>query len=293
MDISTMKNVATRIGGRSVLKLRKYSPQILTGVGIAGGITSAVMASMATLHLEERMDKMKDHLETIKLGRTEGLLDHQQFQRESALIYTSAVLSIGRLYAPAASVGLLSIACIISAQGIMQKRNASLVAAYAAVDKSFKEYRKRVEAQLGEEGERKIRYDVEEIEEHDTEEGVVRKVAKHNAISPYAKFFDEYNPNWAKNADYNLMFLRSQQMSANDMLHARGHVFLNEVYDMLGMDRTKAGATVGWVRGNGDDCIDFGIYRDSDNEALRAFVNGQERSILLDFNVDGVILDLI
>ena len=61
---------------------------------------------------------------------------------------------------------------------------------------------------------------------------------------------------------------------------------------MLGIPRSQAGAVVGWVLGEGDDYIDFGMF-DGNNMATRDFVNGYERSILLDFNVDGVIYDLI
>ena len=90
----------------------------------------------------------------------------------------------------------------------------------------------------------------------------------------------------------NLFFLKAQQTNANVQLTVRGHVFLNEVYDMLGLPRTAAGAIVGWVRGNGDDVIDFGIW--DNNDINSDFVNGYNRSkILLDFNVDGVIYDII
>ena len=98
------------------------------------------------------------------------------------------------------------------------------------------------------------------------------------------------------------MFLRRQQDYANEVLKSRGHLFLNEVYDMLGIPRTKAGQVVGWIYNednpNGDNYVDFGIYdlsnlSDSQKERKMAFVNGQEYSILLDFNVDGPIYDLI
>ena len=113
-----------------------------------------------------------------------------------------------------------------------------------------------------------------------------------NGLSVYARFFDEGCEQWSKNPEYNLMFLRSQQNYYNDMLKSRGHVFLNEVYDALGIPRTQAGAVVGWmISDNGDNFIDFGVF-DGDRPRARDFVNGYERSILLDFNVDGVIYDL-
>ena len=91
------------------------------------------------------------------------------------------------------------------------------------------------------------------------------------------------------------MFLRKQQEWANELLKSRGHVFLNEVYDMLGIPRTKSGQIVGWVYNSNDEYsdnyIDFGVY--DGGARSRAFVNGYEKAILLDFNVDGVIYDLI
>ena len=90
-----------------------------------------------------------------------------------------------------------------------------------------------------------------------------------------------------------MLFLRTQQNYANDLLKARGHLFLNEVYSMLGIPHTSAGAIVWWTIGaGGDNYVDFGIFT-RDSQVVREFVNGYERSILLDFNVDGVIWDMI
>ena len=114
--------------------------------------------------------------------------------------------------------------------------------------------------------------------------------------SDYAKFFDEGCREWDKDPEYNLTFLKCQENYANDLLKSKGHLFLNEVYDMLGIPRTKAGQIVGWIYDEenpiGDNYVDFGIY-DVYKEANRNFVNGYERNILLDFNVDGDILSKI
>ena len=114
--------------------------------------------------------------------------------------------------------------------------------------------------------------------------------------SDYARFFDAASPCWQNDPEYNLMFLKAQQQYANDLLRAKGRLFLNDVYDMLGIEKTKAGQVVGWVydreNPNGDNFVDFGIY-DMSKERVRAFVNGYETNILLDFNVDGNIWDLM
>ncbi len=295
MNIGNITNAVTRCGHRGVLVTKKYSPQILTGVGIVSGIASTVLASKATLQLEDKIDDMRKHVENANNLLDRKSITEQEHRKEVAYIYLRSSLAIGKLYAPAASVGVAGIACVISAQGIMQRRNAALTAAYVALEKGFNEYRKRVETALGEDEELKLRYGITEEEIHDTEKGEVRTVQKAdpNAVSIYAKFFDEGNPNWTKTPEYNMLFIKSQQNYANDLLHSRGHVFLNDVYDMLGIERTRAGAVVGWVLSkDGDNYIDFGLYR-GDSERVREFVNGYERSILLDFNVDGVVLDKI
>ena len=137
------------------------------------------------------------------------------------------------------------------------------------------------------------------VDEKTGEEKVTKKtvnVADPNNYSSYARFFDDGCTGWTKDPEYNLMFLKKQQRYANDLLKSRGHLFLNEVYDMLGIPRTKAGQVVGWIYDeeypNGDNFVDFGIY-DLYNEKARDFVNGYERTILLDFNVDGDIMNLI
>lgn len=114
-----------------------------------------------------------------------------------------------------------------------------------------------------------------------------------NEVSPYAVFFDETCPGWLPNSEMNKMFLVQQQNYANELLRAKGYLFLNEAYNIIGAPRTKAGQVVGWIYDEnnpiGDNFVDFGIY----NIRNRSFVNGYEKSILLDFNVDGCILDLI
>ena len=209
------------------------------------------------------------------------------------------------MYAPAVIVGGLSITAILTGHNITRKRNIALAAAYTAVDKSFKEYRGRVVERFGEALDKELKYGIktQEVEEvtvnEDGSESVVKKtvdVMDPNNISEYARFFDDGCKGWTKDPEYNLMFLKDQQRYANDLLQSKGHLFLNEVYDMLGIPRTKAGQVVGWIYDEkhpvGDNFVDFGIY-DMHRTPNRDFVNGYERTILLDFNVDGSILDLI
>lgn len=300
----------TRALNRAALKIRKHSPEILVASGIVGVVTSTVMACKATTKIDEVLTESKEHVEMTKKyvednGFTEKYTEND-YKKDLTIMYTQRGVKLAKLYAPAVILGTVSITAILAGHNILRKRNVALAAAYATVDKGFKEYRGRVIERFGEELDKELKYnikakDVEEVKvnEETGKEEITKQtvnVADPNAYSDYARFFDDGCTGWTKDPEYNLMFLKDQQRYANDRLQSKGSLFLNEVYDMLGIPRTKAGACVGWIFDEknpvGDNFVDFGIY-DMYNERKRDFVNGYERTILLDFNVDGNILDLI
>lgn len=284
---------------RPVIKVaRRHGPEILTGAGIVSGVATVVLASRATLKVEPIVDEAGvdialQHERTNLVKDGERVVTDDEINYEVRKIKISSALKIAKLYIPAVSVGVLSVSCVLGAHGIMRKRNVALVGAYHALEQSFEAYRKRVAQEFGEEKEADIRRGFRDEERTVKGEKQVVTHIDPNGISQYARFFDESSSSWSKTPEYNLVFLRAQQQYANDLLIARGHVFLNDIYDALGLERSQAGQVVGWVVGpDGDNFIDFGIY-DGDNDRKRMFVNGQERNILLDFNVDGVIIDKI
>lgn len=285
---------------RHLLVGKKNSPAILFGVGVAGVIGSTVLACRATLKLEEVLDKAQSDLEIankLAVAVVEGEdveYSNSDKNRDTAVIYARGIISVGKLYAPAVILGVGSISALTASHNILTKRNIALTAAYTAVDRAFNEYRERVVEKYGEDQDRIFRYDTEKVEiVNENGKKVVVDRAGPGAASMYARFFDPLSTEWNKESEYNMVFLRCQQNYANDLLKARGHVFLNDVYDMLGLPRSSAGSVVGWVISyDHDNYIDFGIFQ-GDNAAARDFVNGRENSILLDFNVDGVIYDKI
>lgn len=299
MNLTTIKNAVTSRAGRQALKLQKNSPTLLVGAGVVGVVATAVLASKATLGLEEVLDEHEEKLAKRATLIREGnpKYTEQMSSQDLVLIHVQTAGKIARLYGPALLVGTATVSCFVSSHNILNRRNAALTAAYATVDKAFKEYRERVREQLGDEIDERFASDTETIEETDEngKKTTREAVAVEGRHSPYATFFDQYNNNWNKSdPSMNVYFLRMQQSWLNDRLKARGHVFLNEVYDMLGLPRTKAGAVVGWVYGSGgDDYIDFGLYRDGNEDSVYDFLTGRESAILLDFNVDGVIYDKI
>ena len=304
-----MKEKMIKMYNNSKNMVQKHSPEILAGVGVVGVVASTVMACKATMKLNDILEESKETRDKIREvesnPRYEEQYSHEDAKKDLTINYTQTGLKIAKLYAPAVILGSASLGCLLASNDILRKRNAALSAAYMTVDKSFKEYRQRVVDRFGEEVEKEIRYNIkaEEVTStvvaEDGSETTVTETVKTmdpNLYSDYAKFFDEASPYWQKDPEYNFMFLKSQQQYANDLLKARGRLFLNEVYEMLGIDKTKAGQIVGWVYNPedpiGDNFVDFGIF-DMSKERVRAFVNGYEPNILLDFNVDGNIWDLM
>jgi hypothetical protein len=268
--------------------MRKSSPQLLFAGGIIGVVGSTILACRATLKLSETVDEVERQVEEVKILRLEDDNRHQELIR----VYASGAGSIIKLYGPSIVIGGLSIAALTGSHVTLTRRNTALMAAYSAISSSFEAYRERVRAQIGVDNERDIYHAIESYVEVDGTDGKKKElvpVIDPNKMSQYARFFDEASPNWQKHPEYNRVFVQCQQNWLNDLLQARGHVFLNEVYDALGIPHSQAGAVVGWVIGNGDNFIDFNMF-DAYNSR---FVNGMERSILLDFNVDGVIWNLL
>ncbi len=309
---SELMTKASRFVNKAGLQLKKHSPEILMVAGVVGTVASTVLACRATTKVSKVLEEKKLNIEQVHdcLENKDIEYTEEDSKKDLTIIYAQTGVEIVKLYAPAVVVGALSITGIVAGHTILKKRNIALAAAYAVVDKGFKDYRKRVVDRFGEQLDKELRYNIKakEVEEIVVDKNGNEKVEKtiinavdgnpSEEISEYARFFDVFNTDeHQKDPEYNLMFLRKQQDWANEKLKARGHLFLNEVYDMLGIPRSKTGQVVGWIydekdpKHKGDNYVDFGIYKNT--EANRRFVNGYEYNILLDFNVDGVIYDLI
>lgn len=294
-----MKSV-NGVASKTVMKLKKHSPEILVMAGIAGTVVSAVLACKATTKVAEILDETKGTLDTIHEGMETGAINGQEYttedgKKDTVVVYAQTGMKLAKLYAPAIILGTLSITSILASNNILRKRNVALGAAYAAIDKSFKEYRGRVIERFGEQVDTELKYGIkakkfEEIEV-DPETGKEKKVKKTvmvadpNLQSDYAVYFDSKSRNYETNPDYNRMFLKAQQAFANDKLQTRGHLFLNEVLDDLDLPRTPAGQIVGWTKDGPDGYVNFRIV-----EVERETEDGRhEPAFLLDFNVEGNI----
>ena len=296
---------------RSIINLkmngRKYSPEILLGLGIAGAITGTVLACIATSKLPEIKTEKEDELEDMHKSFETSDQPHSEedLKKATTKIYVKTGLRYAAAFTPAVLTTTASIACLISGNTILRRRLMGAAAAYALVSESFSKYRDRVSERFGDEVEKELRYN---ITKQDVTKTVVNAKGKKkekiesikamdpNDLSCYAKIYDDGNIGWTKDPEANLKFLLCQQNAANKRLKHDGFLFLNDVYEMLGFLRTPAGQLVGWVYDEkcpiGDNFVDFGIFN-VNNQKKRDFVNGYERSIILDFNVDGSILKFL
>lgn len=295
MNTGLMSKV-TQNTSRLLLKAKINSPTILIGVGVVGVVGTVVLASRATLKVSEKVDGFEGEVTSLKTLR--DMSEVPDYKKRLTGLYLKHGGDILRSYMPTIIVGTLSVSALIGSHVILKNRNAALAAAYMVVDEAYEQYRKNVRNLFGDEQDKELAHGIIEklIDGEDDEEPKkIKIIDSHQTASKYARFFDEYSREWEKNPEYNLMFLKSIETRMNNLLHARGHVFLNEVYDALGFDRTPEGQVVGWrSTGDGDHYVDFGLYDiTSSSSAKRAFVNGNEYSVLLDFNVDGPIQELI
>lgn len=286
------------------LKLAKHSPEICVVTGIAAGIAATVFACKATLRVNEVLEFHQDTMNNINKirkmaeeGNPVNGYSVEEADKEKYILFLKTTVEMGKLYAPSIFLGAVSIGLILGGHHILAKRNAALGLAYAGLQKAYDEYRIRVRDEVGEEKEldifKGVRTRVEELESK-TGKPVKKKVTElDHPASPYTRLFDEGSRWWKKDAEQNKFFLQMQENHMNDLLRLRGHLFLNEVFDALDLPRTKMGAVCGWVYGgDGDSFVSFGIW-DATKAETRAFINGAERNIWLDFNCDGVIYDLI
>ncbi len=294
-------------------KLKKHSPEILVVAGVAGIVTSTVMACKATTKVNDIVDEAKETIDKIHDSVNKGLhtSDGEEYTEEVAnkdlaIVYVQTGWKFVKLYGPAVALGVASVGCMIGSNRILRKRNVALAAAFKAVDNSFKEYRGRLIDRFGKDLDRELRFGIKakEVEETVVDENgnettvtkTVDTIDPNTAHSLYSVVWCEGSNGWTKNAELNKVFLIQQQNYANDKLKMNGILTLNEVYDMVGAPRTAYGQIAGWVWTEdstvGDNFVDFGIF-DIHNEKACDFVNLREKSIVLDFNCIGNILEYI
>lgn len=316
--LAIMDNVS-RTFHKVGFKFKKHSPEILVVTGVIGTVASAVLACKATTKATIVMDETKKKAayinEGVEKGEVLGVLENgeegiipysaEDGKNDLKIVYAQTGLQMVKLYAPSIILGALSITSILAGHNILRKRYAASAVAYAMLDQSFKDYRKRVVDRFGAELDRELKYNIkkEEVEEVVTNEDGTETIVKttvdtadFNKYSEFAIIFDETCKGWTRNAESNKFFLLQVQNWANEQLKRKGFLFLNDVYEMIGTMKTEAGFVVGWLYDKNsdkyDNQVDFFLF-DIHDKQKRRFINGHEKSVIVDFNVDGNILKMM
>ena len=304
-DIS---NTFKRVVGNAKLKGKQYAPEILLVTGIISGVATVVVACKATLKTPEIVDEAKEQVDAIHKiteAQKDGLKDNEEEytsedrKKDLAIVYVQTTAKFAKVYAPSIVLGAVSLTSILASRNVMKTRNAALASAYAIVDKTFKDYRERVVERFGEKVDNELRYNVkaktiERIEVNEDGEAITKRetvevIDKSSVDNDIVKWYDRKCLGWEKDADLRGLFLINTQRYLNDKLQAQGHLFLNEVYDALGIQRTIIGTEMGWIYDPEDpsrhNYVDLGLK----NPFNSPFFNGDEDEALLTFNFDGSI----
>lgn len=308
---------ANRTLNRAGLKLKKHSPEILVVSGIIGFVGTAVLAYKAAPKVNDILEETKNAVDGVKKVAADPeayvteahpeLYTEEDAKKDLTTIYVQTGVELVKACAPVVTTAVLSTTAILAGHNILRKRYVATAAAYTVLEQNFKDYRGRVIERFGKAMDNELRYNIKakEIEEtvvnEDGSETTVKKtveVADPNSFGDYVRFFDESALGYEKNnPEYNLYFLKNALNYLNDQLQSRGHLFLNEVFDQLGFPRTRVGSVVGWIydpsNPNIDSYVSFGNIFDINNSDKREFINGHEPAILLEFNCQGPIYDLI
>lgn len=313
---------ATQMLSKTAFKLKKASPTIMVVGAAIGGVTATVLACKATLKAQdilaehktgvEKIHKAKDKVDSGEIELSEGeTYTEKDMKDDITKQYLKTGLKLAKVYAPAVGLGAASLGCMFGSHHIMTKRNATLTAAYIALEQTFNSYKNRVTDRFGERVQHELEQNIKavEVETKKVDENGVEEVIKEykdiaeQADDPCSLIFDETVDTWERDADRNRNYLLLMQSAANRRLRTQGHLFLNEVLTMIGTHggqslRTPTGQIVGWIYDPNNTSlqnhVDFGITNYvPNNEALNSFIRGEERSVIMHFNCDGVIIDKI
>lgn len=292
----------SRMSSRSVLKVRKNSPTILVVAGVVGLGVTAVLAAKATPRASVVVNEHK--AQRVQIGdvpkkNTVSKEARKDVQVQVLELYYNTGLELTKVYGPTLVVGTLSACSVLYGHKILQGRHVATLTAYSGLTEQFAAYRGRVRQTLGEKAEREIFNGAhgEYVEDpNHPGEYKLQPVYPDGDLTPTSTqvWFDDKNAYYKLDPEINKMHLNAVQEHMNQKLNVYGHVFLNEVKDALALPRTADGQMLGWVygAGTGDNFIDFGHLSNTD-PATDEFRQGLRPDVLLNFNVDGVVYDLI
>ena len=291
----------SRFTGKSAVKLSKHSPTLLVVGGTAGLVVTVFVAARAVRKAEPVLAQHKVERETIGAVPKKGTVssdDRKATQIAVLEVYYNTSLGLAKVYAPAIALGTVSVASILYGHKLIHGRHLATLAAYSGLSEQFASYRGRVRQTLGEKAEQDIFNGAHGayVEDPDHKgEFKLQPVWNEGDPAPSLRpWFDENNDYFSAEPERNKMWLTGVQTHMNQLFQVKGHLFLNEVKDALNLPRTPDGQILGWVlgAGTGDNFIDFGFLANDDPNTV-AFRNNDTARVQFNFNVDGIVHDLI
>lgn len=308
--LGVMKNAASGSG----LFFKAHAPEILVGTGVVGFGLTVVGACKATSKAHDILEAKEEALNDNDLAFQDNIISEKDHEDNIRQINRNSKWMLVKAYTPTATGLVVSVILVLGGYRMINGRLVKTAAAYKILEDGFGRYRENVRDEFGEdadwrmlntirperleaaEKEREANREIEADKKRKKKNYEKRRTA-HQEV--YSKFFDQYSDRWRRSwtPDQVWDYLRQKQREANDMLRIRKHIFLNEVYDLLGLDRTEEGAVVGWIltKKNPNSFVDFGL-KSMPEEERRRFLSAERNEdikIWLHFNPDGLIYNMI
>lgn len=230
--------------------VKRYSPEILIGVGITGMISTTVLAVRATpkaLKLIED-EKRRQNYALLEEAKESGSDICNQITK---LPVKDVVKTTWTCYIPSVALGTASVLCLVGASSAHLRRNAALATAYALSESAFKEYQEKVIEEVGEKKERAVRDSIakDSIEKNPVTNREVIITGKGTTLC-----FDRYSSRYFES---DIELLRRAENELNRRMRDEMYVSLNEFYYEIGLDGTKLGDDLGWNIETGYIDLDF------------------------------------
>ena len=240
------KTDVTKAFNSARITIVKHSPEILTGFGIAGMITTTVLAVKAT-------------------PKALRLIEDARYEKGSTLTRGEKVKAAWKCYIPAAITCVASTSCLIGASSVHLKRNAALATAYKLSESALTEYHSKVVETIGEKKERTVREKVakEQIEQNPVNKNEVFITSKGDTL-----FMEPLSKRYFK-SDFELIRRAINDLNERMLHDISGYVSVNDFYDEIGLERTETGDMLGW---NVNEIIKIDRYPIMTNEGQPCIV---------------------
>ena len=301
---------------RLKFNLKQATPDILVAAGVAASVAAAVGFCRQSRKAIPFIDKYRENIEKIRCAHEDAKdpdsavsYDDKTYRKDVIEETVKTAGKLGSIYIVPIALEVVSIGCFIGSHGMMKENNAAIAAAYAGIAGELKGLHDRIIERYGEAVDAELTHGIEIVEEKSIDPATGSEITEYKAVSkrdwndpnyysPYARYYDETVSRWTDMPEHNHTWLVELEHLANVRLQRQGYLFLNDVYDMIGFERSEAGQVVGWTysrSGNnpyGDNRVSFGLDR-VDRPGVRDFINERTPYVLLDFNVDGKILNVL